>query len=62
MLEFSSIFSYEAFLLKLLNEADGLRFLIDSTEDLLDMVFKVINVFEELFNFFLFISFIKVLL
>jgi hypothetical protein len=62
MLELSSIFSYKAFLLKLLNEVDSLRFLISSTEDLSDIVFKVINILKELFNFFLFISFIKVLL
>jgi hypothetical protein len=62
MLELSSIFSYKAFLLKLLNEADSLRFLISSIKDLLDIVFKVVNILEELFNFFLFVGFIKVLL
>jgi hypothetical protein len=62
MLELSSIFSCRAFLLKLLNEADGLRFLISSTEDLTDMIFEVVNVFKELFDLFLFVGFIKVLL
>jgi hypothetical protein len=62
MLELSSVFSHRAFLPKLLDEADSLRFLISSTEDLLDMVFKVIDVLKELFDLFLFIDFIKVLL
>jgi hypothetical protein len=62
MLELRSIFSYRAFLLKLLDRVDSLKFLISSTEDLIDIVFKVINILKELFNLFLFISFIKILL
>jgi hypothetical protein len=62
VLKLSYVFGCRGLLLELLNGADCLEFLISSTKDLADIVFEVVNILKELFNVFLFVGFIEVLL